>query len=393
MRTNTYVRLLLPILITFLYSTSAAHGADARTWNVNATGTGDAPTIQAAIDSAGVGDEIVVAPGTYSWSSQGHTEDYGMIYFEVYVSGFTLRSESGPDVTILDAEYQGRIMFIQGHNDIVIDGFTFVNGVAPNNYDAGGGLIGHLSSPVIRNCVFTGNSANQGGGLWYGGVSAPVIENCIFYDNRAYHGGGICLVNSSSAGTITSCVIRGNTATSRGGGILAHNFKFDINDSAICANSAGSSGGGISVSETEPSTVSQCTLSENGSPDGGGIQLQQGANLEISCSIVSFSRDGGAFSLWESAALDVESCIFWDNADGDSIPAGGTDSGNNYVLDPQFCGVPSSGNWYIQVDSPCLHRNHPAGFLCVHIGAYGSACGTVGTERSSWGAIRKRFRK
>ncbi|MCK4548972.1 MAG: hypothetical protein KAU49_02345, partial [Candidatus Krumholzibacteria bacterium] len=164
-----------------------APAAGARTWNVNTAGTGDTPTIQAAIDSAGTGDEIVVAPGTYTWSSQGHTCDYGMIYFEAYVGGFTLRSSSGPEVTILDAQYQGRVMFVQGQNDIVVDGFTFVNGVAPNDYDAGGGLIGHLGDPVIRNCVFTGNSARQGGGLWFGGVSAPVIENCVFYDNSAYY--------------------------------------------------------------------------------------------------------------------------------------------------------------------------------------------------------------
>jgi len=390
---NTPVRPLQLISITSLLIFSLTPALSSRSWNVNTGGTGDAPTIQAAIDSAGAGDEIVVAPGTYTWSSQGHTGEYGMIFFEAYIGGFTLRSEGGPGVTILDAEYQGRVMFIQGHNDIVIDGFTFVNGVAPIDYNAGGGLIGHLSSPVIRNCVFTGNSANQGGGLWYGGVSAPVIESCIFYDNNAYHGGGICLVNSSTTGTITDCIIRGNTAASRGGGMLAHNYRFDINNSAICTNSAGSRGGAISMSETEPSIVRQCTLSENESPDGGGIHLEDGAIIEISCSIIAFGRAGGAFSIREGTTLDVENCIFWSNAGGDSIPSGGNDSGNNYFIDPQFCGVPGSGNWKLQADSPCLQRNHPSGFLCDQIGACRSGCGTVGTERSSWGTIRKEFRK
>lgn len=383
-----YLHFFASILLLSISSASFA-----RTWNVNTAGTGDAPTIQAAIDSAGTGDEIVIAPGTYTWADQGHTDDYGMVYFETYVSGFTLRSSGGPEVTILDAQHQGRVMFIQGHNDIVVDGFTFINGVAPDNYDAGGGLIGHLSSPVIRNCTFTGNSAQQGGGLWYGGVSAPLIENCTFYDNSAYYGGGICLVNSSTTGTLRNCVIRGNSAEARGGGLTVHNFNFHIENSIICANISEDRGGGISVSESEPGTVKQCTLSENKAPDGGGIQMQEGSGIELDCSIISFSRSGSAISLWEGTTIDVETCIFWNNAGGDSIPEGGIDSGSNHILDPQFCGLPGSGNWKLQSDSPCLLRNHPDGFICNQIGPYRADCGTVGTERSSWGAIRKRFRK
>lgn len=316
-----------------------------------------------------------------------------MIYFETYVGGFTLHGSGGPEVTILDAQYQGRVMFIQAHNDIVVDGFTFINGVAPVNYDAGGGLIGHLASPVIRNCIFTGNSAQQGGAFWFGGVSAPVVENCLFYDNNAYYGGGVMVVNSSTTGTFTDCVIRNNNAENRGGGFMAHNYNFRIEESAICDNTSLNSGGGITVSEGEPGRVTQCTISGNDADDGGGIQLMDGASIDIDCSIISYSASGGAISLWEGTVIDVENCVFWSNAGGDSIPPGGIDSGNNLMIDPQFCGLPTSGNWKLQSDSPCLRQNHPAGFLCQQIGAYRAECGTVGTEESSWGAIRKRFRK
>ena len=37
-----------------------------RTWSVNAEGTGDAPSIQAAIDSCAAGDTVLAAPGTYT---------------------------------------------------------------------------------------------------------------------------------------------------------------------------------------------------------------------------------------------------------------------------------------------------------------------------------------
>ncbi len=173
---------------------------------------------------------------------------------------------------------------------------------------------------MIRNCIFTGNSAQQGGGFWFGGVSAPVVEDCLFYDNRAYWGSGVFLINSSTTGTFTDCVIRNNEAESRGGGLMVHNYNFKIEDSAICANISLDSGGGITVSQSEPGVVTHCTISENDADDGGGIQLMTEAKIELDCSIISYSSSGGAISLWEGTMIDVGNSVFWENAGGDSIP-------------------------------------------------------------------------
>jgi hypothetical protein len=58
----------------------------------------------------------------------------------------------------------------------------------------------------------------------------------------------------------------------------------------------------------------------------------------------------------------------------------------NFSLDPEFCGA-GAGNFFLQSDSPCASGNGPypdeglIGALPVH-------CGSVDTERHTWGAIK-----
>jgi hypothetical protein len=75
--------LLLPGICTSSY---------ARTWYVNEEGTGDAPTIEAAMDSAAYGDTVLVGAGTYASS--------GVMMGD----GVTLKSELGPTQTTLIAQ-------------------------------------------------------------------------------------------------------------------------------------------------------------------------------------------------------------------------------------------------------------------------------------------------
>jgi hypothetical protein len=280
-------------------------------------------------------------------------------------------------------------MFIMAYNELTIDGFTFRNGNAPPDYDSGGGLIGHLSAPVIRNCTFTGNTAHNGGGLWYGGVSAPVIEDCIFIDNHADNGGGVCLVNSSTAARLVRCLALGNTATNRGGGIFVYHYTAQLEGCTLAHNEAGTSGGGLCLQEAYPSTATGCTIVENAAPEGGGLHCKYGSDLLVTRSVFAWAHEGGALGMGEECLLEVGCCLLYGNAGGDSLPAGAVDAGHNLELDPQFCGVKGSRNWTVQADSPCLPFNHPEGLLCQRIGAWPAGCGTVGTERSSWGSIRK----
>ncbi len=382
-------RLGLSLLVASILLISHSDDLSSRTWYITADGTGDAPTIQAGIDSAAVGDVVLVAAGTYTWSNQGTGDDYGMIRFWRGVSGFDVRSESGPDVTFLDAEWQGRVMYIQAENDITIEGFTFTRGRAPTSYDSGGGLIGHLSFPVIRNCVFTGNTAQYGGGFWFGGVSDLTVEDCEFYGNTAEYGAGIFLINSSGESVIRDCSVHNNIADRRGGGVFVYRYKVEFDECVVYGNSADQAGGGFAWEEYEPSEITHCTIARNTAPEGGGIYLFLGSALTVRYSIIAWSREGGALYRGSDCALEIGCSAIYGNVGGDELPPGTVDTGGNFFLDPQFCGIRGSENYYLQSDSPCMSFNHPYGAFCPLIGAFPSGCGSVSVEEKSWGCIKK----
>ena len=87
---------------------------DSRTWRVNTMGTGDAPTLQAAMDSAVAGDSVLVAAGVYSTGLSFHVPAH-----------VTLISESGPvGCTLRPGEVASTVMLYLRDGANVI-GFTF----------------------------------------------------------------------------------------------------------------------------------------------------------------------------------------------------------------------------------------------------------------------------
>jgi len=82
-------------------------------WEVREDGSGTVPTIAEGIRQAGYLDLILVHPGRYTATNQGFMDDLGMIYVGRDTTDFTLASAEGPEVTILDAEGQGCVIFMQ----------------------------------------------------------------------------------------------------------------------------------------------------------------------------------------------------------------------------------------------------------------------------------------
>lgn len=135
----------------------------------------DHPTIQQAIDAAELGDRVLVAPGTY------------VEHLDFKGKTITLKSEEGPEVTVIDANKTGRgVTFQSGESrSTVLEGFTITNGNVP--VSNGGGIDCTLeSSPTITDCVIAYNKADAlGGGIACRGLSNPLIRRCTFIGNIA----------------------------------------------------------------------------------------------------------------------------------------------------------------------------------------------------------------
>jgi len=381
---------------------SAAGG---RTWRVTVDGLGDAPTIQAAVDSAQPGDLVLVADGLYTWANQGTaalpTATYAMVTFLEAKHDFTVRSESGPAATILDCQSQGRGFLFQGNlgwTHITLEGFTVRNGRANEEFHyAGGGMIAHVSACTFRDLVFedcvaiapSGSSeVGAGGGVWYGGQSAPLFEHCAFRRNRSTIGGGAVLLNSPGETVLRDCEFTANRAEANdigyghGAGLYAANFRFTLERCLFASNVCTgplTRGGGVGVNGSElpahPMVVRHCTFVDNSAALGGGVNSHEYADLTLESCLVAFSRSGGAFARNPLGALRVGCTDAYGNTGGNGLPSGTVDDGGNFQLDPLFCARGAAPDYHLQSTSPCAPGNHPQGAACGTIGALGVGCG------------------
>jgi hypothetical protein len=250
MKANETVSSLTAVVCTLVLA-SCPTGL-ARTIRVANDGSGDYPTIQAAIDASVDGDTVLVAPGTYA--GDGNRDiDFGG-------KATTVRSEAGPGTCIVDAqgawnEWHRGFYFHNGEQaDSVLDGFTITGGYSFQL--GGGGIACYDSSPTIRNCVMIGNVAPAGGGLALGGSEA-IVSNCIIAGNRVVYtvpgadvGGGVSCAGDGHA-VLQNCTICGNrTGTSgNGGGIyagLGRWGKISLVNCIVFGNRARGSGNQIS---------------------------------------------------------------------------------------------------------------------------------------------------
>jgi predicted outer membrane repeat protein len=213
---RTYRRPLALVVLFLLAPALADFSVHATTYLVRPDGSGDFPTIQAAIDAAVAGDVVELGNGTFLGPSNHDVDFLG--------KSITVQSQSGdPGACVIDCqgspgEPHRAFRFHTGESATAeVRGLTIVNG-----YEENGGAIRCTSSasPAITNCIFLGNrSEGDGGALHCDNNSAAAISECWFLENHAGAGGGGLGACSNIEGTpvLTRCTFVGNSADYGGG--------------------------------------------------------------------------------------------------------------------------------------------------------------------------------
>ncbi|MBN1889554.1 MAG: right-handed parallel beta-helix repeat-containing protein [Thermoflexales bacterium] len=310
-------------------------------------------SLQAAVDAADeVADEIRVAAGVYTG-----VHARGGLTQAVYVSktvtirggyGATFSDPPNPEAnpTTLDAQGQGRVMYITGDISPTIEGLRLTGGQGAGVYvvtatalishnhvlsNAGYGLYlyhsdatldGNLvttntnsgvyldySPAVLKSNTLAYNKAGYGGGLYLRHSRAMLRGNTISNNRAGQEGGGLFLL--ASPAVLEGNTLSLNSAGHDGGGGVLDNSPAVLDGNTILRNSASYNGGGLYVVSSSPTLRGNTILSNTASVGGGGVSLDR-SHAILEGNTVAFngaSYWGGGVELYLSPATLVGNTI------------------------------------------------------------------------------------
>jgi hypothetical protein len=414
---------VVPFLAAFLSSPTYA-----RTWYILVDGTGAAPTIQAGIDSAAVGDTVLVGPGRYF----EHIDFLG--------KRLVLQSTAGANATFLDGSQSPGSIITMTHwepEGTVIQGFTITGGSA----DDGGGIQIGGSSPQILENVITGNHARFGGAIHIrtSNASYALIRSNRIENNSCYGSGGavmawrsgVAIIDNVFSENVTGIgdgaaiylqldtnrpndrevVISGNVfshneAGDKGGAIFIYGMGLpgvSITGNLFALNVGGlrepndyGTGGGIFATEARVGITRNTFYGNDAtfkSPCGGGavsLYNSPSAATEVRFNIIAENLGCGASCEYMEGGSSIGPNLFWQNTDADigmgqrTCPQVWFDTA--IIADPLFCD-PENGDYRVAANSPALTDERGV------FGAYPTAgCASVLVVKSTWGQIKARYR-
>ncbi len=286
-------------------------------------------TIQAAINAAQSGDMVIVAPGVYSGAGNRDIDLLG--------KAITVKSAQGAatcTISVGGTQQEYHTGFALAHNytnATVIDGFTITGGYKFN----GGGIEITAGSPVIQNCVLTGNSCDcWGAGVYSQSNATPRIVNCRIVGNvSGDDGGGVFTISSNAR--VENCVIAGNSSRN---------------------------GAGVCVFGGQPTFVN-CRITSNTVTQDGCTVLYMWARQLVNCTIAGNSAGPSGSAVYlAGGGSSVVNSIIWGNSGAQvanqtavtfSIVQGGMAGVGNSAADPQFNNA-AAGDFRVRATSPAI---------------------------------------
>jgi len=377
-------RRIAPALALVLASALCALGsAGASTYLVLPDGSGDTPSIAAALRLAVSGDVIELGDGVFRGPGNSDLDFEGKT--------LTLRSRSGnAEACVLDAEAgpaaPARLLRLGTGEGLgtLIEGIGFRGGYLTDG--DGGALLLVGSAARLRACRFSGNTAREGGAVFVEG-GTPSFEVCEFTTNTGATAGGGLAVSGGATAALSRCRFAANAAA-YGGGLMVDAATLSIAECVFVGNSASARGGGLYAGDHAALAITHTTLAWNQSPAAGSIALATLSSLDLQHSIVAHSPAGEAVELRFASTAAVSCTDIFGNAGGDwtgaLAPLQAVDG--NLSLDPEFCGDASDGDVYLSAASPCVSPPD-----CGRMGALGVACGGRGVARINFSSIKRLY--
>ncbi|GJM44973.1 MAG: hypothetical protein DHS20C21_18150 [Gemmatimonadota bacterium] len=375
--------------------------AFARTWLIHPDGTGDAPTIQAAVDSTAMGDTIYVTAGEY--------EGPVRLKLETHLVGEPPRGSAailGPPTSSLSVEvFSGTVSGLR------------LGGVGGTGYGYAPTVISSHDA-VVQDCILESSFyvAESTGSLTIldceirdcaGGVrhygERLEVRRCTFETDHVYETSiGIAGPWLEPADLIvTDCVFRQGTASTEPSWQPSIGWLVQSPIRAVIAGNLFLHAHGPAAAATEWSVVnrqpspgrqgqSSVEISGNTIVGGSGAGLGNDYGLPSGTIIHgnAFVGNETGLDLTDAPGAVVTCNLSWGNAHNWAGSPDPTGIDGNLSASPLFCDY-AADNFTAAANSPLLAPNNECG---LQIGAFGQGCGPVSVTPTTWGAIKGAYR-
>lgn len=166
-----------------------------------------------------------------------------------------------------------------------------VTGNTASGYSDGGGLVLEGGLATLRDCTFSLNSADSGGGVMAEGNSILTAEGCTFFNNSAdgvgedytIRGGALYLTFDVEA-TLTNCTISGNRSNGYGGAVYA--WSSGLLRMYNCTVTANESVSGPCVTVEGSAEVGNCLIAGNTGGDIATYAYSRGSIVSLGGNLI-----------------------------------------------------------------------------------------------------------
>jgi parallel beta-helix repeat protein len=305
------MKMILCVVVALAFASSVV----ADTINVPAGGD-----IQAAIDGASDGDIIQLEAGEYFPAATIDT-----LGKAVTLRGVAGKGKDGAPTSIIDGQDSIRVLICDSGEG---PGTVFENLLITGGYTkgTGGGMLNNgSSSPMLTDCTFMNNSADNYGGGMNNSSSSPILENCTFEGNSAVSGGGGMYNRNNSSPTLIDCTFEGNSAEDYGGGMYNYDSSSPTLSDCTFTDNSVSYGGGMYNSSSSSPTLSGCVFTGNSADIyGGGMRNYLDSSPALAGTTVCNNTPDQINGDWidnsgncvQESCDDCQDCVGDFNADG-----------------------------------------------------------------------------